>query len=312
MGHHIQISNQHLCLSIGNGCSMCMASWDCNHFADRFWEVGFLSFINFKCLGTWSAVRAVTGCLPCTKLKGLPKNERWSLKFNACPVMKDWNFIGCQECLMIFHCFDCLILYCFDCFDCLILHCFDVDDVWLFDHMNALRRFCCLTNFHQLDHDLESRSIVRLTCWVGIQLCACFRLWWKRSPEMAGACKYSTLSKRTKQYTGPCTRCGRMTCSWCDGVEDLVDEDEARRHHPSKYKCKAPRAFLGVCIQTPHCNACDQKHGCCPYCKGLQWCAPQPHQWHSANASLWFGEACWYGILDCLRSSSSILLHWFP
>jgi len=35
------------------------------------------------------AVRAVTGCHPCTKFWALPKNERWSLKFNACPVVKD-------------------------------------------------------------------------------------------------------------------------------------------------------------------------------------------------------------------------------
>ena len=60
----------------------------------------------------------------------------------------------------------------------------------------------------------------------------------------------------------PCVDCGLRTGCWCDGcfgAHRFPEEEWDDKQH------------------TPLCTSCDNKYGCCHYCRGQQWATPPPH-----------------------------------
>ena len=72
-------------------------------------------------------------------------------------------------------------------------------------------------------------------------------------------------------FIRPCVDCGEMTGSFCENeclASARLPNDQWQKNQP-----------------TPHCTSCDQKFGCCHFCRGTHWAAPPP--WRSdcsANA----------------------------
>ena len=59
-----------------------------------------------------------------------------------------------------------------------------------------------------------------------------------------------------------CVDCGLRTGCWCEGcygAHRFPEEEWAPKQH------------------TPLCNLCDNKFGCCHYCRGQRWATPPPH-----------------------------------
>ena len=58
----------------------------------------------------------------------------------------------------------------------------------------------------------------------------------------------------------PCVECGRLTGAFCE------------------LECYAflrvPSEFWYDGQPTPHCTVCDEKYGCCHFCRGVQMCRP--------------------------------------
>ena len=60
----------------------------------------------------------------------------------------------------------------------------------------------------------------------------------------------------------PCVDCGLRTGCWCDGcfgAYRFPEEEWDDKQH------------------TPLCTSCDNKYGCCHYCRGQRWATPPPH-----------------------------------
>ena len=59
-----------------------------------------------------------------------------------------------------------------------------------------------------------------------------------------------------------CVDCGLRTGCWCDGcfgAHRFPEEEWDDKQH------------------TPLCTSCDNKYGCCHYCRGQRWATPPPH-----------------------------------
>ena len=61
----------------------------------------------------------------------------------------------------------------------------------------------------------------------------------------------------------PCVDCGLYTGRYCDFCRA---EDRLPNEVWATNQC------------TPLCSSCDNTHDCCHFCRGLQWCTPQPRQ----------------------------------
>ena len=61
----------------------------------------------------------------------------------------------------------------------------------------------------------------------------------------------------------PCADCGLVTgrfCDWCFAADRVPCEQWAYNQ------------------QTPLCSRCDNRHGACHFCRGLDWCTPPPRR----------------------------------